>query len=217
MKQRSLATTRQKQRSRALGRCFARNRRAEAGSTLVEMAVSSAILGIVITSVLSFMSSAATNERFQQARVSNQESVRLVMLQAARDLRNANPMVALADSANYATSFEVATGPTDGPRQYVRWSLVGDEVVRSILDGPGGTITSSTSKLTGMTSWSLRYFDRHDAELTSADLPGDFVNCTNRVVISSTAAVDGDASPFTEVQEVQLRNHLLGAEEAVGC
>lgn len=181
------------------------------------MAITSAMLGLVLTSVLGLMTTAAKNERFQQGRVSNQESVRLVMIEAARDLRNANPMLALPDAASFATSFEVATGPTEGPRNYVRWSLVGDDVVRSTLSGPGGTTLTSTVRLTGITTWSLRYFDRHDTEITASDLPGDFVNCTERVVISATAGVDGAAKAFAEAQDVQLRNQVPDEEEDLGC
>lgn len=189
----------------------------QSGATLLEMVVSSVVLGVVMTSVLSFISTAASNERFQQARVSNQETVRLVMIEVARDLRNANPLLMLSSSSSYASSVEVAAGPTDGPLTYVRWSLVGDEVVRSILDQPGGTVVSSSVKLSGISNWSLQYFDHHGAEITASDLPGDFVNCTERVVISTTAKVDGAASAFTEVHDVQLRNHVLTEEEESGC
>ncbi|MBI1844278.1 MAG: hypothetical protein HYR89_06680 [Actinobacteria bacterium] len=191
--------------------------RDEAGSTLLEMAISSAVLGLVLTSVLSLMTTAASNERFQQGRVSNQEAVRLVMIEAARDLRNANPMLPLPDATSFATSFEVATGPTEGPRTYVRWSLIGHEVVRETLTGPGGTAITSTVRLTGINTWSLRYFDRHDAEITSEDLPGDFVNCTERVVILVSAGVASEAKAFTEAHDVQLRNHVLDEEEDLGC
>ncbi len=189
----------------------------QAGSGLLEMTVSSAMIGLVLTSLLSFMASSAANERFQQGRVTNQESVRLVMIEAARDLRNANPLLALPDAASFATSFEVATGPTGGPTTYVRWSLLGDEVVRSTLSGPGGTTLSSAVRLTGVDTWSLRYFDRNGGEITSDDLPGDFVNCTKRVVISVSAGSEADAKAFTEEQDVQLRNHVLDEEGVLGC
>lgn len=191
--------------------------RQEVGSTMLEMVISSAMLGLVLTSVLSFMTSAASNERFQQARVSNQESVRLVMIEVARDIRNANPLLALPTSASFATSFEVALGPREGPLTYARWNLVGSDLVRSVLSGPGGTVLSSGVKLRGITTWSLRYFDRNDVEITEADLPGDFVNCTDRVVISVTAGIDGAAKAFTENHDVQLRNHLLSQEGSNGC
>lgn len=181
------------------------------------MTVSAAMIGLVLTSVLGFLASSAVNERFQQGRVANQESVRLVMIEAARDLRNANPLLTLPDAASFATSFEVAVGPTEGPTTYVRWSLLGDEVIRSTLSGPGGTTLSSTVRLSGVDTWSLRYFDRDGGEITSDDLPGDFVNCTKRVVISVSAGAESDAKAFTEVQDVQLRNHTLVEEGDLGC
>lgn len=187
------------------------------GSGLLEMTVSAAMIGLVLTSVLGFLASSAVNERFQQGRVANQESVRLVMIEAARDLRNANPLLTLPDAASFATSFEVAVGPTEGPTTYVRWSLLGDEVIRSTLSGPGGTTLSSTVRLSGVDTWSLRYFDRDGGEITSDDLPGDFVNCTKRVVISVSAGAESDAKAFTEVQDVQLRNHTLVEEGDLGC
>lgn len=203
--------------ARRRGIRLARRAYDETGSTMIEMALSSAMLALVMTSVLGFMTSSASNERFQQARVENQESVRLVMTQVAKDLRNANPLLPLADSTSFASSFEVALGPTEGPLSYARWNLVGTDLVRSSLSGPNGTVLSSGVKLSGISAWSLKYFDRNDVEITAADLPGDFVNCTSRVVISIASQTNEDAKGFVEYHDVQLRNHLLTEEESIGC
>jgi prepilin-type N-terminal cleavage/methylation domain-containing protein len=185
----------------------------ERGMTLVELSIASAVMLIVVTTLVTTLVSMTRNDNIQQARVVNQEQVRQTLLTMSREIRSANPPIVQTDATTYATAFEALVGASNAVQIDVRWRLNGTTLVRDVMSN--GTVSSTASVLTNVTSSPLfQYFDQSGTEITSAQAPADYVNCAIKVRINVTAAPDTAATPFTESNDVELRNRLPGG---VGC
>jgi type II secretory pathway pseudopilin PulG len=197
--------------------------RGERGMGVVELMVVVLMLGLVLSTVFGVLSSVSGNERTQEAKVNNQERVRLVLAQLTRDLRSANPLVAATTAANAATSVEMAIGPSTGPQTYVHWWLSGTTLSRSVAATAGGTPTTSKVVLTNVRNTArnvtlLRYFRSSVAEMAligvGAVTAGDVVNCTIRVKVAVSSDSDPGPAPFLEETDAEIRNRLPGG---LGC
>jgi hypothetical protein len=192
----------------------------EGGFMIVDLTVTTLVMGIAVTAIVSVMLSMMRNSGIQDARVDNQEQVRFAMQKIERDIRSANPMNPLSTAAAYANEIEVSLGATSGTRTYVRWQVTGTTLQRMILNAPGGTATSTLDVLTGVQNASIgeslfRYYNSNGNELTSANSqPADFSNCSIRVLLTLTGRPSTRASAFTEQSQVQIRNLLPGG---IGC
>ena len=195
----------------------------ERGMTVVELMVVVLMLGFVLVSLFSILQSVTANERIQQAKVNNQEKVRFVLSQLARDLRSANPMLPANTAAASATSVEMALGASTGTQTYVRWWLSGTTLNRSILPAAGGTPTTTKVMLTNVRNATrnitlFRYFRSSVAEMAvtgvGAVTAGDVANCTIRVKIAVASDADPGPAPFVEETDAEIRNRLPGG---IGC
>jgi type II secretory pathway pseudopilin PulG len=195
----------------------------ERGMTVTELMVVVLMLGFVLATLFGVLSSVSANERLQQAKVNNQERVRLVLGQLTRDLRSSNPMVAPTTVADGATSVEMAIGPLSGPQTYVHWWLSGTTLTRSEAATAGGTPTASKVMLTNVRNTArgvtlLRYFRSSVAEMAltgiGAVTAGDIVNCSIRVKVAVSSDSDPGPAPFLEETDAEIRNRLPGG---LGC
>jgi prepilin-type N-terminal cleavage/methylation domain-containing protein len=195
-------------------------KRDEAGFSMIEIMVVVLILGIVLTALFGVLDSMTRNDRRQQALQTNQETVRLAMVQMGQDLRASNPIEPLTATTDYANKFEAAVLTPSGSTQYVRWQLSGTTLTRSILSAPGGTALSTRTVLTNVQNPTLglpmfRWYNSDGSELdSSANTTGDFANCTVRVHITIAAASDPGPLPFQENSDAEVRNRLPGG---IGC
>ena len=183
--------------------------------TLIELSIASAVMLVVLATLVGILSSVTRNDALQQSRIVNQEQVRQTMLTMSREIRSANPAVVQSDSTAYATAFESVLGTTGGTQTDFLWRLSGTTLVREVLDSQGGNVVTTATVLNNVTSSPLfQYFDEHGNEITSPQYASDYVNCAIRIRINVTAAPDTGSSPFTEVSDVELRNRLPGG---IGC
>lgn len=202
-----------------LARWLRAGARDERGFTLVELTITTLVMGIAVTAIISVMASLMRNSGIQDARVNNQEQIRFAMQKIARDIRSANPMNPLSTSSAYTNEIEVSLG-SGGSQTYVRWQITGTTLQRVLLDEPGGTATSTLDVLTGVQNTALgqslfRYYNSNGNELTSANSqPADFSNCSIRVLLTLTAQPSTRATAFTEQSQVEIRNLLPGG---IGC
>jgi type II secretory pathway pseudopilin PulG len=190
------------------------------GFTTLELVVVVFISSIATASLLAVLTSLTSNHRAQEALVNNQERVRQTVTEMGRDLRSADPLLALSDVTQYATGFEATLTPAGGGSDtYVRWTLTGTTLTRSVLSGPGGAATSTRTVINNVRNLEkgismLRYYDSNGNELTTTDTSGDFVNCTVQVSITISSDSDPGPLPFEQNSAVQVRNRLPGG---VGC
>lgn len=190
----------------------------ERGFTVVELMVTLLVMSLVLAGSMSMFHGLLQNDRYQTALVSNQENVRRAMVDVARDVRGANPLLPLTTMAAYDTSIQMAVGQAASPTR-IRWELVGSTLYRRTLDA-SLNVTSSRVVLKGVdNSTSLPMFKLYDEagnrlDTTLTNSPADVARCAVRVVITLHAADDPVGAVFTESSAAELRNQIPGG---VGC
>lgn len=200
-----------------------RRGRDERGISVAELMVVVSVLGVVLATLMGVLASMTSNEHMQQAKVNNQEAVRLTLGQLTRDLRGANPLLAAPVVADSATSVEMALGSSAGTQTHVRWWLSGTTLHRSVLTPPDASPTSPRVMLSNVRNGALglalfRYFSSDGAELEltgpSAVTVGDVATCTARIRIAVVSDADPGPKPFFEETDAEIRNRLPGG---LGC
>lgn len=197
--------------------------RGEGGFTVVETAMASALLLLVMTTLLQVLDSQTKAERRVRAAVDNQEDVRFALVSMARDIRAADPLLSLPTTAAYADELELQLKNTDGTHQaYVRWVFdpSTDTLRRELLDVAGGAATETTFALSRVRNADVgvslfRYYNSWGEELTPTTATiADFANCTIRVHLTLYADSSPGPRPFSSESDAELRNRLPGG---VGC
>jgi type II secretory pathway pseudopilin PulG len=202
----------------------------EAGFTLVELMMASMILMVVLVLFLSMLTSLTNSEHRAQALVSNEQAVRFELTQLAREVRAANPLVILPTTAEYSNQIKLVLGPSGGTQEVVRWTYDTDPASPTYLRVARELMTDSSSSATVVSrSWFLTrvrnlelgkpIFTYHDAQDQDMVADGDYTNsdianCAIRVHIELSADSNPGPVPFTEIQDVELRNRLPGG---TGC
>ncbi len=202
----------------------------EAGFTLVELVVAASILLTVIALFFNTLVVLMHSEDRAQRLVSNEQNVRFELDQLAREVRAANPLVILPNTSSYPSQIEMVLGPTGGTQTVVRWTYDTDpasptyeQLSRQIMSD------SSTGATVVSTSWYLvrvrnlesgapvfTYYDAFEQDMVADPnyTASDIANCAIRVRIALTSDSNPGPIPFTETQDVELRNRLPGG---VGC
>ena len=203
----------------------------EQGFTVVEVMTATSILMIVLVIVFGMLVSLTRNEARSQALVSNEQNVRFEIDQLAREVRAANPLVPLLNAtsaATYNNQIEMVLGPTGGTQTVVRWTYdtAAEQMVRQVMSG-----TSSTATVVSQ-AWFLArvrnvesgtpvfvYYGQHNEDLVAQTLANngnlhDAANCAIRVHIQISSDSNPGPLPFTQTQDVEVRNRLPGN---VGC
>jgi type II secretory pathway component PulJ len=203
----------------------------DAGFTLVELVVGMGILLLVLGMFFSTLVSLTRSEDRSQRLVSNEQNVRFELDELARDIRAANPLVPLlnaTDASAYNNQIELLLGPSGGTQTVVRWTYdtAKEQMVRQIMSDTGSSATVLSQ------SWYLNrvrnvetgipvftYYSQHGADLVEQTLANqgnlhDAANCATRVHMELTSDSNPGPMPFTETQDVEIRNRLPGN---VGC
>lgn len=203
---------------------------AEAGFTVIELVVSAMILTIVLAMFFSTLASLMRSENRSQALVSNEQNVRFEVDQLAREIRASNPLTILSTVSAYSNQIQFVLGPTGGTQQVVRWtydtnpgSSTYEQLSRQVMSD------SSQSATVVSTSWYLirvrnvengtpvfRYYDGQEQDMVADGNynASDIANCAIRVHIALSSDSNPGPLPFTETQDVELRNRLPGG---TGC
>lgn len=185
----------------------------EGGFTLIELTIVMVMLLLVSGALFQMLDSLTRNERIQQAMVTNQERVRLAMIEVGRDVRAANPLNELSTTTDYPTMVELSLGPRDSTQTHVRWRLSGTTLVRQVLTAPRGTVTTTKNVLTNVRNAvsSQPVFEYYRPDGTLIDVTthaGDISQCAVRVNVNIVSDVDPGPIPFSEESDFELRNLL---------
>jgi type II secretory pathway pseudopilin PulG len=198
-------------------------RRDDGGFTVVEMAMTCAVLSLVLATLLSVLNAQTKAAARIHAVVNSQEDVRFAMIAMARDVRAAEPIVGLANAADYGNQIQLQLKDGAGASLgYVRWILdpTARTVQRQTLSGPNGTVTSTTITLPRVRNADsaipvFRYYDSAGTELTAGvATAADFANCTIRVHLALKADTNPGPLPFLLETDAEVRNRLPGG---IGC
>ena len=193
----------------------------ESGFTVIELSVVAVVLLVVTVSLFQMLDSLTRNERVQQAVVTNQERVRLAMIEIGRDIRAANPSLnPLTAAADYPTMIEMSHGPVGGTQKHIRWKLTGTNLTRSVLPAPNGVPTSTRTVLTNVRNIAdglalFRHYRPSGALIDPVLQAGEIPSCTLRVKVAIKSDVDPGPAPFLDESDFELRNLLPGEAAAV--
>jgi type II secretory pathway pseudopilin PulG len=208
-----------------------RDSRDERGFTIVEVMFASTILLLVLGIVLSTLVSLTNNESRSEKLVNNEQNVRFELDQLAREIRAANPLVPLlnaSSAATYDNQIEMVLGPTGGTQTVVRWTYdtAAEEMVRQVMSdtSASATIVSESFFLTRVrnvetgtpvfTDYGQQGEDLVAQTLANGGNVNDVANCAIQVHIILSSDSNPGPLPFTETQDVEIRNRLPGN---VGC
>jgi prepilin-type N-terminal cleavage/methylation domain-containing protein len=208
-----------------------RARSDERGFSVIEVMVATSILLIVLVIVFGMLVSLTRNESRSQALVGNEQNVRFELDQLAREIRAANPLVPLlnaTDASTYDNQIELVLGPTDGTQTVVRWKYdtSAEQMVRQIMSGTSATATVVSqsfylARVRNVESGTpvFTYYGQHNEDLVAQSLADggdthDAANCAIRVHIQISSDSNPGPLPFTQTQDVEVRNRLPGN---VGC
>jgi hypothetical protein len=210
-----------------------RARANEQGYTVTEVMVTTAILLLVLAMVFGMLVSLTRNESRSQALVGNEQNVRFELDQLAREIRASNPLVPLPNAttaATYENQIEMVLGPTGGTQTVVRWTYdtAAEQMVRQVMSG-----TSATATVVAQSYYLARvrnvenntpvftYYGQANEDLVAQSLSlgdpfhtNDAANCAIRVHIQISSDSNPGPLPFTQTQDVEVRNRLPGN---VGC
>jgi type II secretory pathway pseudopilin PulG len=202
----------------------------EDGFSLIELVISMGILMLVLGMFFSTLDSLTRSEDRAQRLVSNEQNVRFELDQLAREVRAANPLVILSSTTQYSDQIEMVLGPTGGAQSVVRWTYETDPSAENYerLSRELMSDTSATATVLS-TSWYLirvrnvesgipifTYYDANQSDMVGNPnyTASDIANCAIRVHIQLTSDSNPGPLPFTETQDVELRNRLPGG---TGC
>jgi len=198
------------------------HRRDESGFTLIEMVIVVSVLLLVMGPLLAALDSVTRTENRNQALVSNQEAVRVVLVAITRDLRGSKSLTALADPTTYPLEVDMVL--INGTQ--VRWRL--DTTTNTLYreTSPAGsppTWTRSTTLAMVLNTTQtpavgiFRYLrDASDTEFDpSTALSADIANCTIHIHVLLVSQSNPGPLPFTSESDVELRNRLPGG--IFGC
>ena len=203
----------------------------EAGFSIIEVMIATSILLIVLAMLFSSLVSLTNSENRSERLVGNEQNVRFELDQLAREIRAANPLVPLLNAstaATYDSQIEMVLGPTGGTQSVVRWTYdtTNEEMLRQVMTdtSASATVVSQSFFLTRVRNVEtgapvFTYYGQHDEDLVAQTLANsgnlhDAANCAVRVHIVLTSDSNPGPIPFTESQDVEVRNRLPGN---VGC
>jgi type II secretory pathway pseudopilin PulG len=210
---------------------FASGRRNEAGFTIIEVTIATSIMLTVLAMFFATLVSLTRSEDRSQRLVSNEQNVRFELDQLAREIRASNPLVPLLNAttaSDYGNQIELLLGPTGGTQKVVRWTYdtVKEQMVRQLMSdtSSSATILSQSFFLNRVRNVEtstpvFTYFGQQNTDLVAQTIANhgyihDAANCAVRVHIVLTSDSNPGPVPFTETQDVEVRNRLPGN---VGC
>ena len=212
------------------------DRRDEDGFTIIEVMMATMILLLVLGMFFNTLVSLTASESRAQKLVSNEQNVRFELDQLSREIRAANPLVPLlnaATAADYSNQIEIVLGPTGGTQTVVRWTYntTTKQLARQLMSNTSATATVLSQSFflvrvrnadTGTPVFT--YYGHHNEDLDAQALANggnlhDPANCAIRVHILLTSDSNPGPVPFSETQDVELRNRLPGnvLNGNVGC
>lgn len=198
----------------------------EDGFTVMEVTIASALLLVVTTIMFSVLISLTNSSQRTHALVNNEQKVRFVLLQMARDIRASNPLETFPAKSTYDNKIQLKLGPNTGPQTTVVWTYVTDPTSAN-YQTLSRTVTTSAGVTTGgivlnrvrnvqTGSPVFQYFSQSGLDLvtTSTTTAADVGNCAIRVKLTIRSDSDPGPQPFVETLDSEIRNRLPGG---VGC
>lgn len=191
------------------------------GFTIIEVVVTTAIIGFVMLAVANFQSKIFTNKSFAEGSLIVAQDSRAVLRTMAQELRGAgqggNGAYALAQAAtNTVTFFSDTDG--DGQREQIRYYLSNKKMMRGSIQPEGSPVVyaTTTEKVSTLlsnivNSSSTNIFDYYNTNYAGTSSPLSYPIITTSVrLIKINFMLDFDANrspiPRTYTTQATLRN-----------
>ena len=196
----------------------------QAGFTLVELSITMMLAAIVSASIFGILFSETSAERRMQQLSDNQVALRDALVEVARDVRSADPLLPLADITAYRTAIRLSITDVAGDTtRTVQWRLdtATSTLVREELDG-SGAVTATSYRLAGVRA-AQPLFTYYRSVGTAYVLDplvetADTVSlCTVKVHVRLEAAPTAGPAPIVAESDVQLRNRVPQYPEHPWC
>lgn len=186
-----------------LNRARRRRRRDERGFTLTELAVAMSLMLLVSGAVLGALESGTRAERQASTRVDDEQSVRVVLAQFARDVRNATS-VAVPSLPSTEVDLSYANGDA------VVWAYDASTHVLQRSLTPQGQATSTSGVSIGGLTNSATVFeflasDGSDLMADASTTVQDVTTCTATVAVSVTSSGHPPLGLFTETAHAPVQ------------
>ncbi len=176
----------------------------ERGFTLVELGVSMSILLLVAGALLFALESGTNAEHRASTRIDEEQSVRLVLAQFTRDMRNATSLQ--PNPPRYSTKpdqIDVLQGSV-----HVRWwyNAAAHTLIRRTYDAGGGGHDAPLNGLTNASGTVLTVSAQDGTDLFTVPdgTLADVVRCGATAAVSVTSSAQPPSKPFTETAEAPL-------------
>jgi type II secretory pathway pseudopilin PulG len=193
-----------------------RAREEEAGFTVVEMVITSAVLLIVLAMLFTTLSRLTAMDARTRAIAENQDEIRVAIEKIGREVRAANPFQpknasGLRPTAS-SSSFRLALGPTTAAQTIVEWKYdsATKELRRYVLPDANSALTAATSTLVVLKNVTapavgvFTYYCLSGTELTQLS-PSD-ADFTSRMHIAFSGGQAIGPKSFTVQDDINLRN-----------
>jgi type II secretory pathway pseudopilin PulG len=205
--------------------------RGEEGFTIIEVTIASMIMVVVLAMFFATLVSLTSSEDRSQRLVGNEQNVRFELDQLSREIRAANPIVPIltaTSASDYANEIELVLGPSGGAQKVIRWryDTTKLEMARQVMSDTSATATvvSQSFLLTRVRNIEtgipvFTYYGQQNENLITQTLNNggslhDAANCAVRVHIVLASDSNPGPMPFSETQDVEVRNRLPGKH---GC
>lgn len=190
----------------------------QAGFTLVEMLVASAVMTVIVGGVATVM---LAMQQVGNRAISGENAsttARAGLLQFQRDLQAANPLVAWTSTVtSYASELQLDLGPTGGTQQTITWSCSSGTLWRDIGTAAGTGVPEVTG-VTNCASTTNPPFSFYDPQGTSLLSIPNSVNsaivtaCSVRIQGYVNVSAGSNTTPFTESVSTRLANWVQGIQ-----
>ena len=198
-------------------------RHREDGFTVIEVAIASALLLVILASLLSALTNLTNADVRAQALANNGDQVRTVAIQVARDIRASNPLMANDSVTGHTISANeviLTSGPSTGSQTVIAWryDAAAHTLSRCVRALSGAPVTCTTAlKKVNVSSAApvFQYFCSSAAELNPANAngPADIAKAGVRVRVTLDAAPQSGPAALPIQEDAELRNQ----PGATGC
>ena len=199
----------------------------DAGFTILEVAITSALGAMVATAILGMLISQTRAEEHVRTFAANHEDVRQALLAIGQDLRSAEPLTEVSNPLDlrYRVDLKIYETVESTVAQKIRWRIdtASGDLVREVMT-TGDVVTETSHRLKHVANVSLNraLFTYYRADNIAYDLgavgttPGTVAQCTVRVALELHASPNGGREPVKLSSDVQLRNRIPGDPVCAG-
>ncbi|HEX7168234.1 MAG TPA: hypothetical protein VF230_14740 [Acidimicrobiales bacterium] len=201
--------------------------RGDAGFTIVEMAITSALGAMVAAAIIGMLISQTRAEEHVRTFAANHEDIRQALLAMGQDLRSAEPLTEVSNPLDlrYRVDLKIYESVPSTTPLKIRWRVdaTSGDLLREIVSSTD-VVTETSHRLRRVANVRLGVplFTYYRADNIAYDLgavgttPGTVAQCTVRVALDLRANPNGGRTPVRLASDVQLRNRIPGDPVCAG-